>query len=293
MQRPQELEKDLDQVGTIKDLTNIFEGIASLRIAQIKNQVQQSQHFFHALWKIYTQLRVDSIFRFGRTQGEDKVIDKELFIVITAEGGLGGDIDQKLIEWLMTHYDKAKNDILVIGHHGAIQLAQRGVSVKKYFKLPTKDRNINVRPITEEVQKYKSSIVYYQTYVSLMVQDVKRISLQTAVQQQGGQQAQAEDATKEDEDIGLISEQNYIFEPSTFAVVDHLERSMLSIMVSQLILESKLAQYASRFRAMSAANDKAKDSYDELKLDYNRAKRAMADEQLKSIVAGLKLAARS
>jgi F-type H+-transporting ATPase subunit gamma len=293
MQRPQELEKDLDQVGTIKDLTNIFEGIASLRIAQIKNQVQQSQHFFHALWKIYTQLRVDSIFRFGRTQGEDKVIDKELFIVITAEGGLGGDIDQKLIEWLMTHYDKAKNDILVIGHHGAIQLAQRGVSVKKYFKLPTKDRNINVRPITEEVQKYKSSIVYYQTYVSLMVQDVKRISLQTAVQQQGGQQAQAEDATKEDDDIGLISEQNYIFEPSTFAVVDHLERSMLSIMVSQLILESKLAQYASRFRAMSAANDKAKDSYDELKLDYNRAKRAMADEQLKSIVAGLKLAARS
>lgn len=293
MQRPQELEKDLDQVGTIKDLTNIFEGIASLRIAQIKNQVQQSQHFFHALWKIYTQLRVDSIFRFGRTQGEDKVIDKELFIVITAEGGLGGDIDQKLIEWLMTHYDKAKNDILVIGHHGAIQLAQRGVSVKKYFKLPTKDRNINVRPITEEVQKYKSSIVYYQTYVSLMVQDVKRISLQTAVQQQGGQQAQAEDATKEDEDIGLISEQNYIFEPSTFAVVDHLERSMLSIMVSQLILESKLAQYASRFRAMSAANDKAKDSYDELKLDYNRAKRAMADEQIKSIVAGLKLAARS
>ena len=44
---------------------------------------------------------------------------------------------------------------------------------------------------------------------------------------------------------------------------------------------------------MSAANDKAKDGYDELKLDYNRAKRAMADEQLKSIVAGLKLAAKS
>lgn len=293
MQRPQELEKDLQQVGTIKDLTNIFEGIASLRIAQIKNQVQQSQQFFHALWKIYTQLRVDSIFHFGRTQSQEKVIDKELFIVITGEAGLAGDIDQKLIEWLMTHYDKDKNDILVIGHHGAIQLAQRGVSVKKYFKLPTKDRNINVRPITEEVQRYKSSIVYYQTYVSLMVQDVKRISLQTAVQQEGVQESQDKGHANDTDDIGLISEQNYIFEPSTFAVVDHLERSMLSIMVSQLILESKLAQYASRFRAMSAANDKAKESYDDLKLSYNRAKRALADEQLKSIVAGLKLAAKS
>jgi len=293
MQRPQEIEKDLVQVATIKDLTDVFQGIASLRIAQIKNQVQQSQQFFHALWQIYTQIRVDSIFRSGRQTADAKVIDKELFIIITAEGGLGGEIDQKLIEWMMAHYDKDQNDIVVIGHHGAIQLAQRGVSVKKYFKLPSKDQNINVRPITDEVQKYKSSIVYYQTYVSLMVQDVKRIGLQTAVQQEGNLQtaapAQKTDNTK---DIEYISEQNYIFEPSTFAVVDHLERSMLSIMVSQLILESKLAQYASRFMAMSAANDKARDSYDELRLAYNRSKRAVADEQLKSIVAGLKKAVR-
>ena len=55
----------------------------------------------------------------------------------------------------------------------------------------------------------------------------------------------------------IISERNYIFEPSSFAVVAHLERTMLEISLSQTILESKLAQYASRFRAMSAAKDLA------------------------------------
>lgn len=292
MQRPQELEKELKQVGTIQELTGIFRGIASLRIAQIKNQVLQSQQFFDELWRIYTQIRVDAIFHFGRSSGNQNIIEKDLFIIITAEGGFSGDIDQKLIEWMLTHHDKAKQDIIVIGHHGAIQLSQRGIAFKKYYKLPTKDRNINVAPIIEQVQMYQNSTVYYQTYVSLMVQDVKRISLQTAVSEAGKEAAeelQAGVKAAKGKDI-FISEKNYIFEPSTFAVVDHLERSMLSIMVSQLILESKLAQYASRFRAMSAANDRAKESQDDLKLVFNRVKRAMADERLKEIVASLKKA---
>lgn len=302
MKRPQEIEKDLRQIGTIEEITGIFQGIASLRIAQIKNQVLQSQEFFHELWNIYTQIRVDTIFHFGRQTSETEVIDKELLIIITAEGGFSGDIDQKLIEWMLKTYDKDKHDIIVIGHHGAIQLSQRGVSFKKYYKLPVRDRNINVQPIVSEVQKYRTSSVYYQTYVSLTVQDVKRISLQTAVQQEGGaqtgglesdekQEPQKKAVSSSSPDAEFISEANYIFEPSTYAVVDHLERSMLSIMVSQLILESKLAQYASRFRAMSAANDRAKDSHDDLKLAYNRTKRALADERLKEIVAGLKKAA--
>jgi ATP synthase F1 gamma subunit len=296
MQRPQEIEKDLQQIDTIEELTGVFRGIASLRIAQIKNQVLQSQQFFHELWNIYTQIRVDNIFHFGRQTSDESIIDKELYIVITAEGGFSGDIDQKLIEWLITHYDKDKNDILVIGHHGAIQLSQRGIGIKKYFKLPVRDRNINVLPIIAEVQKYRTSTVYYQTYVSLMVQDVKRISLQTAVQEEGKLTAKMdEDENKNLQDTleGVISEANYIFEPSTYAVVDHLERSMLTIMVSQLILESKLAQYASRFRAMSTANDRAQESHEDLKLIFNRAKRAIADERLKEIVAGLRKAAKA
>ena len=62
----------------------------------------------------------------------------------------------------------------------------------------------------------------------------------------------------------------------------------MQIAVSQLILESKLAQYASRFRAMTASHQRADDSKRELHLDFNRAKRAVKDERLKEIINGLK-----
>ncbi|MCE7936759.1 hypothetical protein DYH10_03150 [Candidatus Saccharibacteria bacterium CPR2] len=279
MRRPVEVAKDLAQIGTIVNLTGALEGIASLRISQIKNQVLQSEEFFKELWKIYTQIRVDATFHFGRRMSKEKVINKDLFIVITAEGGFSGDIDQKLIDWMLDGYDKEHHDIIVIGHHGAVQLAHKGVSIAKYYKLPSKDKNINVTPVVNDIQKYKTTTVYYQSYVSIMVQDVKRMSLMTAVQEFG------RDVKRSDE---IITESNYIFEPSTYAVIDHLERSMLSIMVGQVILESKLAQYASRFRAMSAANEKAKDSFSDLKLLYNRTRRASNDERLKEIINGMR-----
>jgi ATP synthase F1 gamma subunit len=280
MKRPVEIQKMILGTQTLVNLTGVFEGIASMRIAQIKNQVLQSQSYFDRLWQMYSQITI-APFGFGRQHTDQEVINKELYIVITAEGGFSGDIDQKLISWMLEHYDKEKNEIVVIGHHGAIQLSQRGVSFKKYFKLPTKDDNINVSPIIREVQNYSSTSVFYQTYVSLSVQDVKRISLSKAVEEQG------KNVKKSDK---VINELTYIFEPSVFAVVNHLERSMMKIALTQVILESKLAQYASRFRAMTASHDLANETLSDYKLAYHRSKRAVKDERLKEMINGLRKA---
>jgi F-type H+-transporting ATPase subunit gamma len=274
-----ELAQQETSMGTLVEITSAFEGIASMRISQIKNQVQQSTKFFNELWALYSQLRVGE-FQFGREKSDKEIVQKELYIIITAEGGFSGDIDQKLIELMLNDYDKQKNDIIVIGHHGAMQLAQRVISFKKYFKLPTRDKDINVLPIVREVRQYASTKVYYQEYVSLMVQDVRRIELSNAVNQRG------KDIKPED----AISEETYIFEPSAYAVAAHLERSMMQITISQLILESKLAQYASRFQAMRNSHERADDIRSDLHLSYNRARRAVKDERLKEIVNGIKKA---
>ncbi len=281
MSRLQEVAEQQIAMGTILNLTGVFEGLASMRIASVKNQVLESQQFFSAIWHIYQQLRVDSLFRFGRTENEE-VIKKQLYIIITAEGGFGGDIDQRLIKMMLADYNPDKHDIVVIGHHGALLLIQQHVTFKKYFTLPSRDKNINVRPLVQEVRRYESTAVFYQTYVSLMVQEGKRIELQSAV----AQEAKAV-KTKGDEDV--ISEANYIFEPSTFEVVAHLERSMTEIALSQVILDSKLAQYAARFRAMSMAKDRATDLVDGLRLDFNRTKRHIQDERLKEMINGMRM----
>lgn len=280
MKRPVQIAREEATMRTLVTVTSSFEGIASMRISQIKSQVLQSTRFFQELWHIYSQLRVDNNFRFGREQtAEHQVINKEMYLLITAEGGFSGDIDQKLVQMMMQSYDPVKHDIVVIGRHGAQQLKGLGIEYRRHFALPRTDQNINAAPITEMAEQYKSTVVYYPEYMSLMDQQVRKIELTTAVKERGDVSADKDE---------IISEDNYIFEPSTYAVVAHLERSMMQIAVSQLILESKLAQYASRFRAMSAAHERAEDSRRGLQLDYNRAKRHIKDERLKEIMNGLK-----
>jgi F-type H+-transporting ATPase subunit gamma len=276
MSRYQDLAQQRVAVDTVADLTSVFEGIASMRISQIKDQVLQSEAFFSELWHIYSQLRVGEAFRYGRARS-DMVIDKQLYIVITSEGSFSGDIDERLITTMLSSFDAHKQDIMVIGHHGATQLIQKGVSFKRYFTLPAKDRNINLQPLIMEIRKYNSTVAFYQSYVSLMVQEVKNMDLSNAVQQAASKVGDRED---------VITDRNYIFEPSTFDVVAHLERSMLQIALNQLILDSKLAQYASRFRAMSMAKHRVDDILGDLYMAYNRARRTTQDERLKEVLNG-------
>lgn len=279
MRRPIEIAQEVQAMSSVVQLTGAFEGIASMHIARLKDRVARSEAFFAELWQIYTQLRIGKEFHSGKDK-EHSEIDKELLIVITSEGSLSGDIDQRLVSALIMDYDPALHDIVVVGHHGATLLSQRGIAYEQEYKLPDNDEDINTDDIVAQVRRYRKATAYYQAYVSLMFQEVRQIELSKAVQEIGAK-------INADEDDDMISETNYIFEPSVNALVDYMERSMIGVALNDVIIASKLAQQASRFRAMSAAQTRAKDSEMELRLQLGHAKRSLKDERTREIIGGL------
>lgn len=276
MRKSQDILEEMDQIKTVDMLAQTFKGISSHHISQLKNQVLQSKEFFSDLWTIYTQLRGNYE---NRSDHKVKYPGKTVYIIVTAEGGLSGDIDRKLVDWMLEKYDAEENDIIVLGHHGVLQLAQAGVEVKKYYKIPDKDvTQINSVPIIDDVMSYDGALVFYQTYVTLTVQDIKSIDLFEAVQDLGAESKAIEQR---------ITRENYIFEPNFDKVIEYMESIMLGVALGQVILESKLAQYASRFNAMSAAHEKAQDITKDLNGNYRRAKRAESDERIREVVNGM------
>lgn len=265
---------------TLVTLTSAFESLSSLQIAKTKNKVLISNQFFEEVWNIYKQVRMDVIFNFGRKESE-KPINKELLILITATGGLSGDIDQRLIKRVMDRYDEEKNDVLVIGHHGASQLDQLRVKYKYYFDLPKNDY-INVDPLMDIIKTYKKSRIFYQDYVSLSRQNIKDVDLSEVVSSKG----RVVDLDTAGDN--LITEKNYIFEPNPYSVAAYLETSILRLTIAQFIYDSRLAQVASRFKAMTAAKERSTDEANDLHTEFNRAKRAVIDARLKESFAGLK-----
>jgi len=280
VKRPQEIAAEEISMRTIVSLTSAFESLSSMKIMQTKSKVLISNQFFNEVWTIYKQIRMDVMFNFGRN-ADEKPIDKELLILITAAGGLSGDIDQRLVRKFRTRYDAEKNDIIVIGRHGAKQLDQLRIHYNLYFDMPAKDY-INVEPLMREIRKYRTSRVFYQNYISLSQQDIRDLDLGEVVSRMG--KIADLDTLGEDK----ITEKNYIFEPSPYAVAAHLESSILRLTLTQFIYDSRLAQLASRFRAMTAAKEKSTETANDLHTEFRRAKRALVDVRLKESLAGLK-----
>jgi ATP synthase F1 gamma subunit len=275
MRKPSQIEKESIQIGTVKDLTGVFESLASTQVAKVKNKTALSNEFFHLLWQRYSAIRVDPASRItNRERGSNP---KKVFVVISAEAGLSGDIDQRLIETMAQEYQQETTDIIVLGSHGATQLLQRGIPFVRFFQVPESDRYIDVAPVIEAVQPYSKIIVYYEEYVSLSEQVIKSIDLLSSVRDMS-------EGVGED----VITPEDTIFEPSLNEIADKMELTMMTLALSQSILESSLAQAASRFNAMAMAKKRAGEILDGYKLEFHRAKRGESDRRMREVMVSLK-----
>lgn len=280
MKRAISIHEELDQIRTVEGLTGVFESIASIKIAKLRNRVIASKEYFEELWQTYRGLRVNPKEQLSRPNV--KKTDHTVLVAITSEGKLSGEVDSQVIAKIAEAYIASKNpelvDVVVLGRHGAAQLERRGVVVTQVFELPVGDLQFSVGDIIETLQEYKQISVFYQTYESLRVQKVQRIELVNQVLKLGDKvEGEAEDAE-------ILSSQEYIFEPSVNEIADYLESLMLGVALTQVIMESKLAQYAARFNAMNAAKHRANEIGTEYSSMYHRAKRFESDERLKEIM---------
>lgn len=276
MRRPSTIEKEAEQITTVEDLTGVFESIASTQVAKVKNKVELSKEFFQLLWKRYTSIRIDPNARITNrdlNEGQGKTV----FVIISAEAGLSGDIDQRLIETMLQSYDKHTTDIVVLGTHGATQLTQRGIPFIRFFQVPESDRYIDVSPVIDAIIPYSRIIVYYEEYVSLGDQEIKTIDLISSMR-----------SMSETADEDTMTAEDTIFEPSLDEIADEMEQTMMTLALSQTILESSLAQAASRFNAMAVAKKRAGELLTDYRLEFHRAKRSESDRRLREVMVSLK-----
>ena len=280
MQRASAIAVELEQIITIEDLTGVFESLSSTQIAKVKGKVQLSTQFFERLWRVYSALRVDPKARITYSAPDVKAGQhRKVFVMITAEGGLSGDIDDRLMRAMLEDYDPSTIDIVVIGDHGANQLTQRGMPFISYFKVPESENYIDVSPILAAIAPYPDITVYYESYESLGVQTIKKIDLIYSVK------AMSQNIDPNEE---VITAYDTVFEPSLDEIIEQMEITMIGLAFSQVILASSLAQYASRFNAMVVAKKRAVELATGFGLDFHRAKRAESDRRLREVMVSLK-----
>lgn len=275
MRRPNIIEKEMTSIKTLGNLTNVFESLASTQVAKVKTKAQISQEFFNLLWNCYTSIRIDPSTRI--TARDLNGNGRTVLVLISAEAGLSGDLDMRMIETMQANYNPANTDIVVLGSHGASQLSQRGIHYIRFFQIPETDQYVNVAPVVNAIIDYSKIIVYYEEYLSLGQQEIRSIDLVMHMQTM----------SKEVEE-GVMTTADTIFEPNLNQIADQMEATMVSLALSQTILQSGLAQAASRFNAMTSAEKRANEMLGDYTLEFHRSKRAESDRRLREVLVGIK-----
>ena len=77
MRRPNVIEKEAASIETLRNLTNVFESLASTQVAKVKTKAELSKRFFQLLWEHYSAIRIDPKKRItarGETGNQRKVM---------------------------------------------------------------------------------------------------------------------------------------------------------------------------------------------------------------------------
>ena len=269
------LKDELQTVRVIEDLTEVFQNTASVKIRSIRQQVLSSKMFYNDLWEIYQQLRTETRI----TLRDAAISTKELFLFVASPAGLTGQNDEQILADLKAHYHADRQDVVVIGSHGAQLLKQHGIQPIRAFEVPDITKDFTVGPIVDLIRTYETATAFYDAYISLTTQQAaKRKFLLEAQHLTAEEKAMIETGEAE-----IIASGNYIFEPSLEVAILTLEQTMLYTTVTQLLLESRLAQLASRFTNMTLAHERAVKQRKHTFLEFLSSKRTERDELTRQI----------
>ncbi|TVP80885.1 MAG: ATP synthase F1 subunit gamma [Puniceicoccaceae bacterium] len=128
--------------------------------------------------------------------------------------------------------------------------------------------------------------VAYPSFVNVLVQEPVIQSLLPIIDlREVLEQLKKRVAGEEDLLAARSDRREMEFEPSAEAVLAKLPDLYVKVIIHQLLLESRAAEYCARMVAMKAATDNASSLVDDLTLDYNKARQAAITQEILEIAA--------
>lgn len=279
METMRDIKRRINSVKNTKKITRAMKMVAGAKLRRAQEKAENARPFFNKTRKILLDVQ-----EYTRNADHPLLNEKEgnrhLYIMITADRGLCGAYNSKVIDKLKESIDpKEEVSLLTIGKKGRDYFARRDYNIiSEYVQIDDYPDFRFSYKITEEILSlFKEDMVdrvslVYTHFVSALTQEVKAIRL-----------LPLSSPEKQEKDEIQVE---YLYEPSPDEVLDVLLPKYLNNVFYAALLESKASEFGSRMTAMDSATDNANEMIDELTLSYNRARQAEITKEINEIVSG-------
>lgn len=192
-------------------------------------------------------------------------------------GGLNTNLIKRALEW---HDDFPEGEFVILGRKGVASAKILGLPVHAQFiDLPQQADISSIAPLRQLLlegfsrTQYRTVTLLYTDFISTLVQ---KTTLQQVLPLPKLEPA--------DEPLTDPMASEYVFEPSSRAILDEMLPYYLENALFQAMLESKASEHSARMVSMKNASENAVDLQKELKLRFNKSRQASITAELLDIV---------
>ena len=261
--------REIDFLKTLQTILETYEEIAATRMARIRTSVLASRDFLLEINAIFQQVKSSYTSAIEQLLKKKKIKDpskltfikrngKTLYVFVSANTGLYGDIIKKTYDVFVDNLKKAPADVVIIGKLGVEVFKADKVSIPYiYFNFPdNKIDNEILKKITQHIIQYEQVLVFYEQFNTVISQSpiVTNISGDPLPWDKGGPTAK------------------YFFEPSLQKIMEFFEKEIFGSIFQQTIFESELAKFAARMVSLDFASSNTKTRLKQVILAMQRIK---------------------
>ena len=264
-----ELNSEAELLDTLHTVFETYEEIAATRMGRIRSSVLGNRTFLLEINEIFQQVKssyktqIEMFMKNKRIKDPAKLTfikknGKTLYIFISANTGLYGDIIRRTYDVFIDNFKKKPGDVAIMGHLGLeIFISERIKAPLSYFEFS--DDKINetiLQKIIKYIIQYEEVLVFYEKFNSVINQSpiVTNISGNPLPWEKSGFSVQ------------------YFFEPSLEKIMEFFEKEIFASIFQQTIFESELAKFASRMVSLDFASENTRIKLKQILFSKNKVK---------------------
>lgn len=278
-----EIKGRIENINATKKITRAMYLISASKSQKAKNQMESVFPYFQQIENTISEILLSSVdLETPYLTGPENAGEKPtLFVVFAGDKGMAGGYNHNLLELVEEHINKERDDLLVVGFIGRMQLRQLGYRVDPDVDAPVTNPNMyRARELSEQVLerfqtgRYRDVQVIYTEMESALKQTplvLPLLPLNTDTIHQKGE--------------GRREEIEYLPDPVT--VFDHLVPHYVKGILYTALVEAFASEQHARMYAMDGATKSANDTIGRLSIQYNRARQAKITQELTEIIGGI------
>jgi F-type H+-transporting ATPase subunit gamma len=293
-----DVKQRIDSVKNIRKITRAMEMVAAARLRRAEQRIAALRPYAGAIRRMTRQAaeaagsEISNLPILKQHENENRVG----ILLVTGDRGLAGAFNSQILRAGLRAAGEYESDgrevtFYASGRRGVSSLGFRGREVAGgYIGFTDRPAYANAREIAEDLitayvdDKIDRVDIFYNGYVSPLVQEVRRetlLPLQEATILEG---ADGEDDDDDRDDSGHHALVEY--EPGPEEILQRLVPDYVEISIYRALLESTASEHGARMTAMRNASQNAGEVIDDLTLEMNRARQAEITQEIMEVVAG-------